>query len=161
MYGAEIMSNDNSRVLAAGYRSGPSHAVKQDFAKRLREARIGKDLNQSELARKAGVERDSISKYERALQVPRGDTVQKLARVLGMSPEELLPVALMQSIENQVASFEMKTDANNPGMSWLQVNRLVSTKTALKVASVLEEGEPDATNPGRGRGATSLQRAKN
>lgn len=57
--------------------------VGQDFASRLRAARLRAGLTQDELARRAGLHSRSIRNSERRLYCPREVTVRKLERVLG------------------------------------------------------------------------------
>ena len=66
-----------------------------DFAKNLREAREAKGLSQSELARKAGLTRGTVSRYESATRTrPAIPIVKVLAEVLKVPWWELvgLPV---------------------------------------------------------------------
>ena len=46
----------------------------------------GKNISQSELARKVGVTPQAVQKWEKAKTVPRGATLRRLADVLGVSP---------------------------------------------------------------------------
>jgi transcriptional regulator with XRE-family HTH domain len=54
------------------------------FGARLKELRDKADLTQTELATKAGLARSAIAKLEGGLHVPSWDTVQALARALGV-----------------------------------------------------------------------------
>lgn len=60
------------------------------FASRLRSKRAEADLSQETLAEKAGVNKDTIVKYEGGARVPGSDTLVKLAEALGCSPDYLL-----------------------------------------------------------------------
>lgn len=53
----------------------------------LREARLKGKQSQTDLARRAGVSRKTISSYELAASDPRRDTLLKLAIGLGLSRE--------------------------------------------------------------------------
>lgn len=59
------------------------------IGERIKAARKAADLNQSELARAAGVTPTVISCYEAGLYKPRADTVGSLAKVLGVSSDYL------------------------------------------------------------------------
>jgi transcriptional regulator with XRE-family HTH domain len=63
---------------------------------RLREERLAKRLNQTELAKKLGIRQSQISDLERGTVDPRLSTVQDVARVLDLElmliPRQLLPV---------------------------------------------------------------------
>ena len=54
------------------------------IAKRLEDCRHGKNISQSELARKVGVTPQAVQKWEKAKTVPRGATLRRLADVLGV-----------------------------------------------------------------------------
>jgi DNA-binding XRE family transcriptional regulator len=56
---------------------------------RLREYRIAKRWTQAQLATRAGLGRPSISRLEGAGGTARWETVEKLARVFDVPPEEL------------------------------------------------------------------------
>lgn len=57
---------------------------------KLREARERRLLTQPELSELSGVMVATISRIENGLQQPRIPTVRKLAKVLGVDPEELI-----------------------------------------------------------------------
>lgn len=69
----------------------PKHLTKQEFAKRLYRLMLKRGWNQSELARRADLPRDSVSTYIRAKVMPTPQSAQRLARALGITPEELMP----------------------------------------------------------------------
>jgi transcriptional regulator with XRE-family HTH domain len=58
--------------------------------KALRRARADAGLTISELAKRAGVSRDTISKAERGLHSLQASTLHKVAQALGRTPSELL-----------------------------------------------------------------------
>ena len=57
----------------------------------LRLARIEKGITQEDLAARCRMHPTAISKLERGESMPRADTLQKLADVLGTTPEALRP----------------------------------------------------------------------
>jgi transcriptional regulator with XRE-family HTH domain len=60
----------------------------------LRAARRQKDITQSQLAELSGVNQTTISDIERgANRNPSWETVARIAKALGVPPEELFPVA--------------------------------------------------------------------
>jgi transcriptional regulator with XRE-family HTH domain len=115
----------------------PKHLTKQEFGRRLYQLMNRKGWHQSELARKAGVARDSISTYIRGVSMPDPGNLQKLAEALGVSTDELLPNHVEAAIDNDVPAMEMKVSGTDPRMAWLRVNRLVSTTTCLKIVELL------------------------
>jgi len=60
------------------------------FGKKLREARLKKDLSQGDVARILGVHRSYISGLERGRRNPSLLTVHKVAKALGVSTNDLL-----------------------------------------------------------------------
>lgn len=116
----------------------PKHLTKHEFAKRLYDLMISKGWNQSELARRAELPRDSISTYMRAKVLPTPQSTQKLAKALNMSPEDLMPNHVESAIDEDMPSLEMKVSVNAPSRAWLRVNRLVSLATAARVIDLIE-----------------------
>lgn len=119
----------------------PKHLTKHAFAKRLYKLMVSKGWNQSELARRAGLPRDSVSTYVRAKVLPTPQSVQGLAAALGVEPHELMPNHVESAIEDDMPSLEMRVSVNAPGKAWLRVNRLVSLSTAAKVIGLIDAAE--------------------
>ena len=63
-----------------------------DFPKRLRSYRVKEGLTQKELAKRIGVDRTTISKYESGDRMPDVVTAFRLAECLKVSIYELFPV---------------------------------------------------------------------
>jgi transcriptional regulator with XRE-family HTH domain len=61
------------------------------FGDRLRRVRLNKGLSQEALADAAGLHRTHISLIERGRRSVRLETLERLARALGVQPAELLP----------------------------------------------------------------------
>lgn len=119
----------------------PRHLTKQEFGKRLYKLMIARGWNQSELARRAGLNRDSVSTYVRGSSLPTPQSLVALAGALDMKPEELLPNQDIQAIEQDAPAFEMKASVSDPNKVLLRVNRLVSMSTAVKIAELLQNDE--------------------
>src|ERR1043165_6798156 len=60
----------------------PNHLTKQEFAKRVYNLMLNKGWHQSELARQAGLTRDSISTYINGKVFPTPSKLGKLAKAL-------------------------------------------------------------------------------
>ena len=58
----------------------------------LEKLRTAQHMTQEELARRVGCNRLTIFRWERALSLPNGDNLLKLAAALGVTPNELLGV---------------------------------------------------------------------
>lgn len=136
-------------------RLAPRHLTKQEFGKRLYNLMLRRGWHQSELARQSGLPRDSISVYVRGKSMPTPTSVQALARALDVAPEELLPNHIEGAIDEDTPAFEMKVSPNAPMVAWVRLNRLVSVRTALKIAELLEAD--DAVDRSRGGREAAVQ----
>lgn len=126
----------------------PKHLHKQEFGRRLYRLMIAKGWNQSELARRADIPRDSVSTYVRGKTAPTPQSVEKLARALGVEPAVLYPNVAESGLENEEPAVDMRVSSSSPHLSWLRVNRLVHTRSALKILEILEDD--NAADAGRG-----------
>jgi len=63
----------------------------------LYEARVARDMNQSDAAHFAGVSKISWGNWERLKNWPKKDTQAKVAAAFGVSAEEIFPVALAEA----------------------------------------------------------------
>lgn len=115
----------------------PKHLSKQEFGRRLYRLMAAKGWHQSELARRAGIARDSVSTYIRGVSLPEPGNLDLLAKALGVDPAELLPNQIEAAIDNDIPSLEMKVSSGDPRIAWLRVNRLVTTATAAKIVEIL------------------------
>lgn len=70
-------------------RIGAEH-LRPEHLGRLRRRRLELALTQSEVARHAGISKQTVSRLERSLTEPRPGTLAKLARVLDCQPIDLL-----------------------------------------------------------------------
>lgn len=116
----------------------PKHLLKQEFGQRIYRLMLANGWNQSQLAKRADLPRDSISTYIRGVTMPTPQSVKKLADVLNVEPHELMPNHVESAIEHDEPAIEIRASASAPGISWLRINRAVSTATALKIAMLLE-----------------------
>lgn len=132
------------RTHLAGEGAGlvPQHLTKQQFGQRLARLMLAKRWNQSELARQAGLPRDSISTYVRGRSLPTPVSLHKMAAALGVRPEELLPNQTEAAVDADTPSVELRVSTSQPNAAWLRVNRLVSLETAVEVARLLEKDRP-------------------
>jgi transcriptional regulator with XRE-family HTH domain len=77
------------------------------FARNLKRCRRLMNMSQEELAWRASIHRTEVSQLERALRVPRLDTVVKLQASLEATPEELLKDIVWRPGSVQVGSFQV------------------------------------------------------
>ena len=68
---------------------GKSDATKR-VAEHVVEIRIRRNLSQETLARRAGINRVTLARLERALHPPRLDTLERIARALKVTLAELV-----------------------------------------------------------------------
>lgn len=123
----------------------PRFITKAEFGRRLHQLLLRKGWTQSELARRAGLPRDSISTYVRGTVFPSRLSLDKVAAALGVESESLLPnIVEGATARSAHPSFEMKATETEPGRVWLRVDRAVSFSTAAKIAALLDEDEPVA-----------------
>ncbi|MEX1139840.1 MAG: XRE family transcriptional regulator [Bacteroidota bacterium] len=64
--------------------------MKQTIAQRIRQARLSKDFDQARLAAKLDVATRTLQRWEKGEQVPDGNYLMRLAKIMGVSPEWLL-----------------------------------------------------------------------
>ena len=101
-----------------------------------------RELRPSEVARRAGIGRDSLSLYMNAKTLPTAVSLRKIADALGISAEELMPGTGERGPDRLIApEFEMTALSNNAELSWLRINKLVSTGCAMQVIQLLIEDE--------------------
>lgn len=117
----------------------PAYLSKQQFGQRLQRAIMDRGWNQSELARRAGIPRDSVSTYVRGKVRPTPKSLRAIADALGMNAEDLYPNADFLAIGQDEPSMEMKVSVSDPTKAWLRVNRRVTVATASRVMSLLAE----------------------
>jgi transcriptional regulator with XRE-family HTH domain len=90
-----------------------NYEVASIFARNLRRCRKQMDMSQDELAYRASIHRTEISQLERALRIPRLDTVVKLQASLEATSEELLKDIVWRPGNIQIGSFKNAEDAGS------------------------------------------------
>lgn len=63
--------------------------LRSQFAKRLKTLRLEKQLTQKELAKITGLSTSFISSMERGINAPSFETLESIAKALGVSVEDL------------------------------------------------------------------------
>lgn len=117
----------------------PKALTRQEFGRRVYQLMLAKGWRQSDLARRSGLGRDSISTYIRGRSFPEPVSLQKMAKALGVTSEELLPNTIASAIDAEHPAIELKQATGQPGMAWLRVNRLVSISTAARIIDLLKD----------------------
>lgn len=122
------------------------------FARRLYQELTRRSWSQTELAKRVWNDpredsrgytvwggRDLISAYVKGKVKPSPATLKMIADAFGMTPEELAPDLTASAVEQDAASINIRVIAGHEDKALLRVNRLVSLKTAVAVAKLLEE----------------------
>lgn len=121
------------------------------FAHELRDAMLAKNMNHSDLAREVWGEikdrrgimvarnRDRIRHYLAGTSYPTPDNLKKLGQALGVA-FGARPQASSRSPPPPLSHDVQITLLNNrPGVALIQMKQLVTVKTALAIASLIEE----------------------
>jgi transcriptional regulator with XRE-family HTH domain len=141
------MARDHRSHVGSGiHDGGPSQLVnkqltKQEFGQRLHRLLLEKGWTQSELARRAGLPRDSISVYMNARSLPTPLSLQKLSDALNVPADDLLPNYAINAIQKDFPELEIRVSANDRGKAYLQINRWVPTSIALQIAGLLDQAD--------------------
>lgn len=116
--------------------------LKREFARRLRDVMKEASLfNQSEIARRVGVDRSNISMYVRGRQLPSPKVLTKLADVLGCSTADLLPVQEARQLEGSLGEFVAKEIPGDDEHIWLRIDKIVSMKVYRQIARLIIDAE--------------------
>ncbi len=124
---------------------GLRKGAKKRFASRLwaliRDPRRG--WNQSELARRAGLGRDSISSYLRQKQFPELAAQEKLAQAFGMGVEELMAgvYGSEEDAQDNTTPPVLEARETRPGFMMLRINKEVPAALAGRILAILFEAE--------------------
>lgn len=123
----------------ATHTAGPEDFVRAQYARTLHQAMQKKGLSQADLARKVDMGRDSINTYIKGRTMPSVATQEKLARALGMRPEELCPQISEKKDIDILPALEIRQSISNPDKAWLRVNQEVPIGVAAQVIAILQK----------------------
>jgi transcriptional regulator with XRE-family HTH domain len=121
----------------------PRALTRQEFGRRLATLLLEHDWNQSDLARAAGLGRDSISTYVNGKTFPTPKALKALADAFGIEKEQLLPNYQMSAMDDEHPAVELKQAVGHPGKAWLRINRAMSFPTAAKIIAIINEEDGD------------------
>lgn len=117
------------------------HVVKAEFAKRLYNKIAERGWTQSEFARNCDLARDAISTYVRGRSIPSPQALEKMASVLRVRPEELLPNYYEAAHAKQEPMFELRDVPNEEGYMWLRLNMRLPKKIAMQIFMLAQENK--------------------
>lgn len=135
--------------------SMPMQLASENFARRLHKVMTERGLSRSEVARLAwgtttdkrgytvAKNRDRISVYLKGRTIPSAKNLRVLADALGVPVEELAPDIHAATVERENPELALSVVAGRPDQTHLRVNKLVSFKTALAVAQLVNDDSPD------------------
>lgn len=110
---------------------------KQEFGRRLQSLMLERNWNQAELARAAGLGRDSISTYIRGKVFPDPKNLKRIADALGVTPQQLMPSDMTAVLDAEVPALEIRQSATEPDKVHLRINRTVTIEQATKIFAIL------------------------
>jgi transcriptional regulator with XRE-family HTH domain len=116
----------------------PLGMTKEAFGRRLNSLLLKKGWNQSELARKSGIGRDSVSNYVRGKNFPSQAQLIAMAEALGVEAEEILPNAIMEPAAAAQADLEIKSIVGTDQLL-LRINRVVNHAQLVKILEILRD----------------------
>lgn len=121
----------------------PRHLTKEEFGRRLHRLLLDRGWRQSELARRAGIQRDSVSNYVRGRAFPSQLNLSKMAQAFGVSADDILPNYTEMVIQDATPDFDLKVNPGDPSRAWVRLNRLMSFDIAVQIAALVQA---DAAN---------------
>ena len=83
-----------------------------EFGKKMKDIRIQKKISQRELGKRLGVSQQTIAQYERAVNVPKMETIQKIAEALEVTPADLYGEELTHQELTSLFSEELEPYEN-------------------------------------------------
>lgn len=127
-----------------------TQAEMKAFGGRIARLMAEKQWNQSDLADKAGLGRDSISTYIRGLVLPSPSSLRKIAAALEVEPSELISSGVAGSLAQRMTGAPILTieaAADHPGMARIHILQTVTLKLATEIMSLLHATAPDSAPP--------------
>ena len=79
----------------------------KQFADNLKRLRTEKGISQEDMAKKIKVHAGHLSRYERGLSAPSIEVVEKMARILDVSIDELVFGAVNERMEKNISDREL------------------------------------------------------
>ena len=117
------------------------HLLKVEFSKRLFSKIHERGWTQAEFARNCELARDAISTYVRGRSIPSPQALEKMAAVLNVRPEDLLPNYYEAAQSKQEPTFELRDVPNEEGYMWMKLNMRLPKKLAMKIFTLVQDDE--------------------
>lgn len=77
------------------------------FGENLKRLRVEKGISQEDMAKKIKIHANHLSRYERGLSAPSIEVVEKMAKLLDVSIDELVSGSVNERIEKNIADREL------------------------------------------------------
>lgn len=121
--------------------------AKTDFGRRLHKAMIKKGWRQSDLARHSGIGKDSVSNYVNGRTVPTQQNIEKLAQVVGVSPNDLWP-GYDGSMEGRRNVISFRVDPEDSAFAFVVIDSRLPVDLALKILGLAKDTSVNAAHAG-------------
>jgi len=136
--------------------AGRTHVARvelEQFARRLHQMLTDRGMSQSDLAREIWGEtkdsrgysvaknRDRISAYLRAESLPEPQNLAKIAEVLGVAPEDLVPDLTAATVDRERPEVAMTMVAGHTDRVHLQVNTLLPLGVAAQIIALIDQAK--------------------
>lgn len=124
---------------AAGY---PPEHIRLQIGRRIQAFLDDKGWRQSELSRRSGIGRDSISLYIRGKNTPTHASLAKIAKALGVDIADIAPELRQATSERLKASGAREADVEltsvGDGKARLRIDRVLPMGDAVQILAILE-----------------------
>lgn len=132
--------NDKPEEPAQIASSGPTGRIsKAEFGRRLYDMILARGWRQSELARRANVQRDGISSYINGKTYPSDQNLVKIARALGVKPNDLMPDFGMSGPAGVSSDFTVEALPGDPAMVRIRLDRVLPVGIATEIVVLVNK----------------------
>lgn len=117
-------------------------AQRDEFRKRLYRLMLMKGINQTDLAEKIGVSRQTVNGYLRGRVLPEAPKRIALAKFFGVEEQDLVPGyddIAQTRVPPAPPTLRWRHGAKNDQVGYIEVNRWVSVATGLKIQELLSQ----------------------
>jgi transcriptional regulator with XRE-family HTH domain len=120
---------------------GATHEdVAREVSHRIKERMNARGMKQAHLARAVGSSRDSASKWFRGKSIPRKPMLEKIARALACTVDDLLPSTVQSSNTPALSDFNLQFIGG--GRCPVRMDRILPVGIGTKIADMLVALEP-------------------
>jgi transcriptional regulator with XRE-family HTH domain len=131
-----VPSSLKMNALARGGRVVTNRDVaRAQQAQRINKLLLDRGMRQSELARRSGLPRYTISRFVRGENVGSAEVLKAIADALGVQPSEIIDFEEMGDLDDLPTGIHLSPIS--AGNVWLRVNMTVTQETAAVVNLIL------------------------